>query len=97
MSKRFLLERFLGLTEEEIVRNEELWNEEQGTSDDMSPEGSDLRSVGIMPGGFESDLGQMDAMEVPPEGEAGAEPGAGEVPPMPNTGPAGGSAPPPGV
>jgi len=96
MSKRFLLERFLGLTEEEIVRNEELWNEEQGTSDDMSPEGSDLRSVGIMPGGFESDLGQMDAMEVPPEGEEGAEVGAGEVPPMPSTGPAGGT-PPTGV
>jgi hypothetical protein len=98
MSKRFLLERFLGLTEEEIVRNEELWNEEQGASEDMSPEGADLRSVGIMPGGFESDLAGLEGMEAPPEGEEGAEAGAGEVPPMPSTGPTGGAgAPPPGV
>jgi len=98
MSKRFLLERFLGLTEEEIVRNEELWNEEQGTNEDMSPEGADLRSVGVMPGGFESDLAGLEGMEAPPEGEEGAEAGAGEVPPMPSTGPTGGGgAPPPGV
>ena len=98
MSKRFLLERFLGLSEEEIVRNEELWNEEQGSQEDMSPAGSDLRSVGIMPGGFDSDLGNLEGMEVPPESEAGAEVGAGEVPPMPNTGPTGGAgAPAPGV
>jgi hypothetical protein len=98
MSKRFLLERFLGLTEEEIVRNEELWNEEQGSNEDMSPEGADLRSVGIMPGGFESDLAGLEGMEAPPEGEEGAEAGAGEVPPMPSTGPTGGAgAPPPGV
>ena len=98
MSKRFLLERFLGLTEEEIVRNEELWNEEQGATDEISPEGSDLRSVGIMPGGFESDLAGLEGIEAPPEGEASAEAGAGEVPPMPSTGPTGGAgAPPPGV
>jgi len=96
MSKRFLLERFLGLTEEEIVRNEELWNEEQGSQEDMSPEGSDLRSVGIMPGGFETDLGNLEGMEAPPEGGEGVEVGAGEVPPMPSTGPTGGT-PPPGV
>jgi len=93
MSKRFLLERFLGLTEEEIVRNEELWNEEQGSNQDISPEGSDLRSVGIMPGGFESDLAGLEGMEAPPEGEAEA--GAGEVPPMPTTGPTGGAGAPP--
>jgi len=95
MSKRFLLERFLGLTEEEIVRNEELWNEEQGSQGDLSPEGSDLRSVGIMPGGLESDIGNLSAMEMPPEGEEGAEVGAGEVPPMPSTGPLGGAGAPP--
>jgi hypothetical protein len=96
MSKRFLMERFLGLTEEEIVKNEEMWHEEQGTAEDMSPEGSDLRSIGVMPGGFESDLGNLEGMEMPPEGEEGAEVGAGEVPPMPSTGPTGGT-PPPGV
>ena len=56
MSKRFLLERFLGLTEEEIKQNEELWREERDNPDMQAATGQDLRSVGITPGGLETDM-----------------------------------------
>jgi len=55
MSKRFALERFLGLTEEEIKKNEKMWTEEN--ADDMldEPKGSDLRNIGVSTGDFEAD------------------------------------------
>jgi hypothetical protein len=56
MSKRFLLERFLGLTEEEIKQNEEMWREERDQPELQTTSGQDLRSVGITPGGIESDI-----------------------------------------
>lgn len=56
MSKRFLLERFLGLTEEEIKQNEELWREERDNPEIQAATGQDLRSVGITPGGLETDM-----------------------------------------
>ena len=56
MSKRFLLERFLGLTEDEIKENEELWLEERDMPEMQTTSGQDLRSVGITPGGLESDI-----------------------------------------
>lgn len=69
LSKRFLLTRYLGLTEEEMVENERMWAEEQGDIDKAPPSEAGLRSVGITPGGLESDL---QAAELPPaEGEAG--------------------------
>jgi len=55
LSKRFLLERYLGLTKEEILENEQLWREERDNPE-LAPSGKDLRSVGISPGGIESDL-----------------------------------------
>ena len=55
LSKRFLLERYLGLTKEEILENETLWLEERDNPN-LAPSGKDLRSVGISPGGIESDL-----------------------------------------
>jgi hypothetical protein len=55
MSKRFLMERYLGLSEDEIVKNEELWEEERGKPE-IAPSGQDLRSVGITPGGLEGDI-----------------------------------------
>jgi len=86
MSKRFLLERFLGLSEDEIQRNEELWREEKAEGDIPSPTGQDLRSVGISPAGLESDIttgeeiGQMEPA------------GAGGVPEGPPTAGAPGAA-----
>jgi hypothetical protein len=56
MSKRFLLERFLGLSEEEIRKNEEMWKEERDQPEMAAAQGSDLRSVGISPGGLDTDI-----------------------------------------
>jgi hypothetical protein len=56
MSKRFMLERFLGLTEEEIVKNEKLWREERDDPELKTTQGQDLRSVGITPAGLETDI-----------------------------------------
>jgi len=74
LSKRFLLERFLGLTEDEIQQNSKLWKEERSKPEMETSQGQDLRSVGITPAGLESDvaMGQEMANLAP----AGAEPGA---------------------
>jgi len=82
MSKRFMLERFLGLTEEEIQENEEMWREENDTIEEKPASGQDLRSVGINPAGMEADIetGQEIAGMTPAApGTPGATPGA----PMP--------------
>jgi len=74
MSKRFAMERFLGLTEEEISKNEKMWREEHNKDQDLEPSGSDLRSVGVSAGDMEADLQTMDDIEnAPPEGEEGME------------------------
>jgi hypothetical protein len=72
LSKRFLLERFLGLTEEEIKKNEEMWREERDEPDAPATTGQDLRGVGITPGGLEGDIsaGEEVAGMVPAGGEA---------------------------
>ena len=86
MSKRFLMKRYLGLSEEEIVENEDLWAEERDTAAEISPSGEDLRSVGITPGGIEGDLqtgldlaGAESNLGMPPGGEAVP----GSAPPAP--------------
>jgi hypothetical protein len=56
MSKRFMLERFLGLSEEEINKNERMWREENDKEINVDPEGKDLRSIGISSGDIETDL-----------------------------------------
>jgi hypothetical protein len=56
MSKRFLLERFLGLSQEEIVENEKLWREERDSPELQTTQGQDLRSIGITPAGLETDI-----------------------------------------
>jgi len=65
MSKRFLLKRYLGLSEEEIVENEEMWREEREEPESEQATGKDLRGVGISPAGFGSDL---EGLEGAPEG-----------------------------
>jgi len=81
LSKRFLLSRYLGLTEEEMVENERMWAEEQGDLEKAPADGAGLRSVGITPGGLESDL---EASSLPPPGEGqevgAAPPGGAEIP-----------------
>lgn len=69
MSKRFAMERFLGLTEEEISKNEKLWREENNKDIDVEPEGGDLRNIGISVGDIETDIGTAEEMNAPPEEE----------------------------
>jgi hypothetical protein len=77
-SKRWLMERFLGLSEQEMNDNERLWNEEQGDVDTAPAAGADLRSVGVTPGGISQDLEAVAPPPEGPEGEMGAAaPGAG--------------------
>jgi hypothetical protein len=93
ISKRFAMERFLGLTEEEITQNEKLWREENGKEPLEEPKGSDLRSVGVSNADIEADEQSGDDMETSPEGEEGPEV-AGPVSATPaGTGPEAGAAP----
>lgn len=63
ISKRFAMQRFLGMTEEEIEENSRLWFEEreEPVSDDAS--GSDLRSIGISAGDIETDSEEIEGMD----------------------------------
>ena len=49
MSKRFALQRFLGLTEDEILENEKQWREENGETDSLAPAEDTLKGVGAAP------------------------------------------------
>jgi len=71
ISKRFAMERFLGLSEEEIDKNERLWREENGKEPLEEPKGSDLRSVGVSSSDIQQD--QQTGEEMNAEPEAGAE------------------------
>jgi hypothetical protein len=97
VSKRFALERFLGLTEEEITKNEKLWAEENKKEVKAEPKGSDLRNIGVSTGDFDSDQSTADDLEsVEAEPEAGPDVSA----PVADAGPGGaqaaGAAPPGG-
>jgi hypothetical protein len=63
ISTRFALERFLGLSKEEITQNEKLWREERLKAESEGAKGSDLRSVGISSGDIETDLETADSIE----------------------------------
>jgi len=84
LSKRFAMKRFLGLTQEEITENQELWKEENGSK--LKPvldAGAQMRSAGITPAGIQQDVADQTAeapTEAPP---AGAEPGAEAAPAEP--------------
>jgi len=62
MSKRFLMKRYLGLTDDELQENTEYWEEETGQPVETEPTGSDLRTVGVSPGDFEGDVEMGDAV-----------------------------------
>ena len=79
LSKRFLMKRYLGLTEMEMSENEIMWKEEKGTAETPAPGQSQMRAAGISAGGIASDL---EAVTPPPgaeavPGEAGAAGAAG--------------------
>jgi hypothetical protein len=83
LSKRFLLERYLGLSKEEIVENEKMWREERDQPELSTTQGQDLRSIGITPAGLETDI--QAGQDLAAMGDLGADlgattPGAGAAP-----------------
>jgi hypothetical protein len=77
LAKRFLLKRYLGLSEMEISENEIAWNEERGNVEEAPADSANLRSMGISPGGIESDLSNVTPPAAAPEGpEAAGAPAA---------------------
>lgn len=80
MSKRFMMERFLGLSPEDIAKNEKMWREENNKEVDVEPSGSDLRSIGVSSADISSDIEtgeEAASAEMPPEGPEVAPPVAG--------------------
>ena len=78
MSKRFALQRFLGLSQEEITENERLWKEENGAQLAAEIDASgQMRSAGISPEGMAADMGDQTA-EAPADMAAAAEAGGAE-------------------
>ena len=89
MSKRFLMKRYLGMSEAEIAENEMMFAEERGDVKTAPSAAPNLRSAGITPGGIDSDLGNITAAMPPAEGgapEAGLG-GAGVSPGGPGSAP----------
>ena len=84
MSKRFLMKRYLGLTDDELQENSKLWSEETGQPSELEPMGKDLRTVGVSPADFDADIetgGDIEAggEEIDVDIDAGAV--AAETPP----------------
>jgi len=73
MSKRFALKRYLGLSEEEMARNAELWAEENNVPQKKQSKSNELRSGGVTQSGISSDLDQF---EEPTADAEAPEPGA---------------------
>jgi len=77
MSKRFLMKRYLGLSEEEIQENSDLWQEERDEPELSTTTGQDLRSVGVSPADIESDITTGEELGVGLEAPGGTPGGAG--------------------
>jgi hypothetical protein len=92
MSKRFALKRYLGLTEEEMARNAELWAEENNVPQKKQTKNNELRAGGITQSGISSDLDQFEEPTAEPEAPEPGAPGPGAPGQTPGGG-AGGSGP----
>jgi hypothetical protein len=83
LSKRFAMKRFLGMTEDEVKENERLWREENGANLTAPADAqSQLRGIGVTPGGMAADVSGQEAeapLDMAAAAEPGAEPGADAV------------------
>jgi Bacteriophage T4-like portal protein (Gp20) len=81
LSKRFMLKKYLGLSEIEMEENERMWREERGEVDIDQTSGKDLRNVGITPGAINQDIENIDQMAADQENgpPVGAQPMPGEL------------------
>ena len=77
LSKRFLLERYLDLSEEEMQRNDELWAQENGTVENTEIPAAGLRAVGVNNVGIQQDLDMTAPPEASAPGASSGIPGAG--------------------
>ena len=83
MSKRFALKRFLGLTEEELARNAELWAEENNVPQKKQSKSNELRGGGVTQSGITSDLDQFEEPTADPDAPEPGSPqpgGPGQTP-----------------
>ena len=74
LSKRFLMKRYLGMSEQEISENETMWAEEKGDPDLSKVDSPSLRGGGISPGGVAADLEAIGPEAGPAEGGVGGAP-----------------------
>jgi Bacteriophage T4-like portal protein (Gp20) len=96
LSRRFVLKKYLGLTDEELVENETMWQEENpdgavsSTEADAALAGGDLNSLGIQRP-TEDDLGELGdlSQEAPPAPGAEAPSPLGGAPAPAPTAPGG--------
>ena len=77
MSKRFALKRYLGLTEEEMARNAELWAEENNVPQKKKSKQNELRAGGVTQSGISSDLDQFEEPTAEPEAPGPGQPAPG--------------------
>ena len=83
MSKRFALKRYLGLSEEEMARNAELWAEENNVPQKKQTKSNELRSGGVTQSGISSDIDQFEEPTADPEAPEPGSPqpgGPGQTP-----------------
>lgn len=75
LSKRFALKRFLGLTDEEIAENQQLWSEENARNQPQQATDSqnELRGAGISPGGMTSDMAPIENIDDSNDSSLGAD------------------------
>lgn len=78
LSRRFILKKYLGLTDSEIIENETMWEEENSSaSRTSSATAPDLSSIGVR--SFDSDIGVDNDIETPDTGDIeGSSPISGE-------------------
>jgi len=75
MSKRFALKRFLGLTEEEMALNSQLWAEENNVAQKKQTKATQMRTAGVSQSDITSDLDQFEEPTAEPEAPAPGQPG----------------------
>jgi len=90
-SRRFLMQRYLGITPEEMVENDTMWREENKEEAAEGHESSSLRNIGITPGAIQTDIDNFGSSEEPlgGEGEGEGEEGAAPGPEAPGGAPGG--------
>ena len=92
MSKRFALSRYLGLSEEEMARNADLWAEENNIPQRKQSKNAQLRGGGVSKSGITSDLDQFEEPTAEPEAPQPGQPGQTTPGQTPGQTPGGGGA-----